>query len=64
MVRPLDTHGPNAFAVVFLQVRLMLSGGAQEFQDNVSGLPTGLNKGLMGWGSTNLRPRSQIQAGR
>ena len=26
------------------------SRGAREFRDNVSGLPTGLNKDLMGWG--------------
>ena len=32
---------------------LMLSGGAREFRDNVSGLPIIMNKGIMGWTSTN-----------
>ena len=31
----------------------MLSGGARESRDNVSGLSIGVNKGIMGWGSTN-----------
>ena len=32
----------------------MLSGGARGSRDNVSVLPIGLNKGIMGRGSTNL----------
>lgn len=32
----------------------MLVRGARESRDEVSGLPIGLNKGVMGWGSTNL----------
>ena len=39
--------------VVVLQVSIVLSGGARESRDNISGLPNGLNKGIMGWGSTN-----------
>ena len=31
----------------------MLSKGARESRDNVSGLPIDLNKGIMSWGSTN-----------
>lgn len=47
------------YGFVFLQVSTMLSGRAQEFRDNVSGLPTGLNNGIMGWGSTNPWPTHQ-----
>ena len=39
--------------VVFLQVSTLLSRGARESQDNVSGLSTGLNKGIMGPGNTD-----------
>ena len=39
--------------VVFLQVSTMLSGGARESEDNVSGRSNGLNKGVVGWGNTN-----------
>ena len=39
--------------VVCLQVSTMLSEGARETQDSLSGLPTGFNTGIMGWGSTN-----------
>ena len=46
--------------VVFVQVRSLLSGGARESRDNVSGLPIGLNKGIMGWRSTN-QGASKIQ---
>ena len=38
--------------VVFLQFRVMLSEGAQDFREDVSVLPISLNKGIMGWGST------------
>ena len=31
-----------------------VSGGAWESPDTFSALPIGLNKGIMGWGSTNL----------
>ena len=37
----------------FLQVRIMLSGGAGEARVSVLGLPIGLNKGILDWGSTN-----------
>ena len=33
----------------------MLSRGVRESRDIVSGLPAGLNKGMPGWRSTNLR---------
>ena len=39
--------------VVFLKVSTMLSGGARGSRDNVSVLPIGLSKGIMGRGSTN-----------
>ena len=32
----------------------MLLEGARESRDNVSGVSIGLNKGIMGWGNTNL----------
>ena len=37
----------------------MLSGGARESRDNVSGRSNNLKKDVMGWGSTN-RVRSGI----
>ena len=49
-------------SVVVLQVSILLSGGARESRDNVSGLPNGLSKGIMGWGSTNLDSRACIRS--
>ena len=39
--------------VLLRQVSTMLSGGARESEDNVSGRSNGLKKGVMGWGNTN-----------
>ena len=44
---------PFPHLLYFSRSELMLSGGARESRDNVSGLPIILNKGIMGWRSTN-----------
>lgn len=41
-------------SVVFLQVSTMVSRGARGSRDSVSGLLISLNKGVMGWGNTDL----------
>ena len=46
----------------------MVSGGARESRDSVLGLPVGLNKDIMGWGTTNrggwlVHDSNDIQAG-
>lgn len=33
-------------SVIFFQVSILLSGRTREFRDDVSGLPTGLDKGF------------------
>lgn len=42
--------------VVFLPVSTIVSGVARESRDNALGHPIGLDKGIVGWRSTNQYP--------
>ena len=58
--------GDGVFSIVFLQVSIMLSNGARESRDNVSGLPIGMNTsnglGKYGLGGSIL-PGSETHSG-